>query len=383
MVSQRKTTGALLPQLVPISFPPPGDAVYTALYNAFWDALHQDWKSSYRRDPPPVQQRSWRTGCCGGGGAGRVHTLPAAEPGGRDASGLDARDHFTMVLGASQRTKQLVDTWNELAHRATTMPEDLYVIVANLLDFNAEAVMEAAEGRGERMRAMVLSFEELPVALFWNSAGRRWGGGGRNGWVPVETSKSLLTARPVMEVREEGLRLDLGAGLQDGEEVTEVLLLEGGVDGEHDVIRILDPRTNSMHELTLFRQDSCEASDGTQAVALVLERSLMSSSASQRPPVVRGALFYRVTSTENQDACTDGAPVLHLVYCCPLEASRIAHDDCTQHEPVIHTVAPISPATSITVQYGKYTAFPLFPINFSNPPVLTQTLSQHHPSLAA
>ncbi|GME36821.1 Het domain-containing protein [Neofusicoccum parvum] len=184
----------------PIAFPREDDAaetaVYVALYNAFWDALHQDWKSSYRRDPPP---RNWRSGLGGSKATGRVNTLPTAAGVGspRDASGLDANDHFTMELDPSHRVKQLVDTWNELAHRSTTVPEDLHVIVANLLDFNADAVMERAS-REERMLAMMLSFEVLPMSLFWNTKGKRWCGVGSNGWVPVEPRPLIFDSFPAL-----------------------------------------------------------------------------------------------------------------------------------------------------------------------------------------
>ncbi|KAF9692830.1 hypothetical protein EKO04_008976 [Ascochyta lentis] len=177
-----------------VSFPSPEDeehwAVYKDLYNFLWDTLHQDWKSRYRKDPP-VPVRGLRPSYA----AGRIHTLPAVDGlSKRSQKGLDEKDHFTMHLREEHRTKQLVDTWNELAHRSTTMPEDLHVIIANLLDFNADRIMDIPT-REERMRAIILSFESLPVSLFWNT-GPKWHDvtdyavGGNNRWIPIEPSKS-------------------------------------------------------------------------------------------------------------------------------------------------------------------------------------------------
>ncbi|KAK0654717.1 hypothetical protein DIS24_g5147 [Lasiodiplodia hormozganensis] len=337
-----------------ISFPPSGSApqqaIYQALYNAFWDALHQDWKSSYRRDPPA---RSWRTGLGGSQASGKVSTLPTATGVGpaRDARGLDAGDHFTMGLDANRRVKQLVDTWNELAHRSTTMPEDLHVIVANLLDFNADAVMGWGNRAEERMLAMMLSFEKLPVSLFWNSKGRRWDGGGRNGWVPVEPSKSALSASPVMDVREDGLRLDLEGG--DG---VETLLLSGRVDVKmQSVIRIT---MNGLHELTLLPQDSDRetptflANNGGNTLTLddvvIFERAL---SDSQVSGVTRGALFRQSTSWQNQ---AENASGLRLIYICPLEVRQVTENDSTidNSSYSIYNVRRIPTSHCIIVDYG-------------------------------
>lgn len=332
-----------------ISFPPPGSAsqqaIYQALYNAFWDALHQDWKSSYRRDPPA---RSWRTGVGGSQASGKVSTLPPAATGvgpARDARGLDAGDHFTMGLDAGMRVKQLVDTWNELAHRSTTMPEDLHVIVANLLDFNADAVMGWGTRTEERMLAMMLSFEKLPVSLFWNSKGRRWGGGGRNWWVPVEPSKSALSASPVMDVREDGLRLDL--------ESVETLLLSGRVDVKtQSLVRIA---INGLHELTLLPQDSDRETPAFSANnapilddVVIFERAL---SDSQVLGVTRGALFRQSTSWQNQ---AENASELRLIYICPLEVRQVAENDITMDNSSysIYNVRRIPTSHRIIVDYG-------------------------------
>jgi hypothetical protein len=159
------------------------------------------------------------SGWYGSQAAGKVHTLPAVHGlTKRGESGLDEKDHFTMSLREEHRLKQFVDPWNELAHRSTTMPEDLHVIIANLLDFNADRIMEI-KTREERMRAMVLSFQLLPVSLFWNT-GPKWAAGdGKDGkyndWIPVEPSKSDMTLRPTMKVNKRWLELDFESTPED------------------------------------------------------------------------------------------------------------------------------------------------------------------------
>lgn len=198
--------------------------VYKDLYDHFWDTLRNDWKSTFRRDPPTEEAYTADGGDIlrmgkfrGSQAVGKVHMLPAAARGceKRNTSGLDKEDHFTLDFGKYRRLKQLIDMWNELAHRSITMPDDLHVIIANLLDFNADTIM-ALPSRESRMRAMLLSFKTLPVSLFWNT-GPRWKDQDNdcNQWIPIEPSKSALTMTPVMEVKEGWLRLDFNTRVED------------------------------------------------------------------------------------------------------------------------------------------------------------------------
>jgi len=234
--------------------------VYKEIYDHFWDTLHQDWKSKFRRDPPTPQEFK------AGGGAkfsigsfrgsqavGKVHTLPAAQGlTRRGKSGLDKKDHFTLDFGEERRLKQLVDTWNELAHRSTTMPEDLHVIIANLLDFNADKIMEIPT-REERMRAMLLSFKLLPVSLFWNN-GPRWidENNDCNHWVPIEPSKSPLTMTPVMQVTAEWLKLDFDTGVEHAASKAQVILVRGAHVAGQTSFLLLDSQTSAHYNVTLM-----------------------------------------------------------------------------------------------------------------------------------
>jgi hypothetical protein len=70
------------------------------------------------------------------------------------------------VNSSEYQVERLVRTWNELAGRSTTMAKDIHVIIANLLNFHADIVMELET---ETMtRNMILSFECLPFSFFFN-----------------------------------------------------------------------------------------------------------------------------------------------------------------------------------------------------------------------
>jgi hypothetical protein len=346
-----------------VVFPGPEDemrwAVYRELYNNFWDTLHQDWKSSFRRDPPtPPAHRSRdgsviRAGALGGSQAvGKVHTLPVAQGlSRRDKSGLDSKDHFTMQLKEEHRVKQLVDTWNELAHRSTTMPEDLHVIIANLLDFNADRVMQMPT-REARMRSIILSFTLLPMSLFW-ADGPKLGDddgseGGCNRWIPVEPCKSELTMTPVMRVTEQWLKLDFELGADLDVPQAQVLLIEPLRLPLETAFMFADPQTGVFYDVNFIdnhkergRISSPIISDKVSHCVIV-ETTLKSAS----QLVIRGALFQLLPSGDSAES-----KEIQLIYCCPVQLRRITET----HVSFVHvaTARNVPFRTSMAVKYGE------------------------------
>ncbi|KAH8727809.1 hypothetical protein GQ44DRAFT_71077 [Phaeosphaeriaceae sp. PMI808] len=254
---------------------------------------------------------------------GRVHTLPAAQGlSRRGKSGLDGKDHFTLELGEERRLKQLVDTWNELAHRSTTMPEDLHVIIANLLDFNADQIMKIPT-REERMRAMIFSFKLLPISLFWNT-GPRWPvsqvtSGECNHWIPVEPSKCELTVTPVMEVTEEWLML--GSNNVHSERALVLRVNEINLISPSK-FTIADPKTSTLYDVIIKGTEGeiillgDSFASGLDVCYLVAETCLPLASNSP----TRAALFHQYQYSDNDN---DANASLRLVYRCPVELHHV------------------------------------------------------------
>lgn len=327
-----------------------GWEVYKEIYDRFWDTLHHDCKTKYRRDPPDAKTYQANGGAKfsfggfrGSQAVGKVHTLPAVQGlTTRGKSGLDDKDHFTLDPGEDRRLKPFVDTWNELAHRSTTMPEDLHVIIANLLDFNADTIMELPS-RAERMRAIILSFKLLPVSLFWNT-GSRWGDkdttyDGCNRWIPIEPSKSSMTITPVMEVTEEWLKLDFDYGLDAGASKAQVLLVRSTVGSTKTYRMIRDPRDGSMYEMVLSEIENQGALNKSEELYIIVESPFPLAPNSP----TRGALFIRHPSSVD----TDGHE-LRLIYRFPIALQLMADNDETAPP-----IAILPSHTTVLVEYGK------------------------------
>ncbi|KAK0737133.1 hypothetical protein B0T21DRAFT_410593 [Apiosordaria backusii] len=87
-----------------------------------------------------------------------------------------------------------VQVWNELSERATTVPGDKHLIIANLLGFNTEPLMRLNKS-AERMACILRSMDGVPMSLFFNMNGPRQkpSKNHRDRWVPLYPAKQKLT----------------------------------------------------------------------------------------------------------------------------------------------------------------------------------------------
>ncbi|KAF1982109.1 hypothetical protein K402DRAFT_211244 [Aulographum hederae CBS 113979] len=87
---------------------------------------------------------------------------------------------------------RFISIWNDFAGRSTTMPEDLYVVFASCLDFKLRQ-LQAFKRSEDKMQRIVLSHQELPFSLFFNT-GERFDSSGNhyNRWLPTEISRDRL-----------------------------------------------------------------------------------------------------------------------------------------------------------------------------------------------
>lgn len=343
-----------------VNFPDSGDAagwaIYEELFNNSWDILHQDWKSSFRLDPPdPAAYEASGGGFAsvgrfhGSQAVGKVHTLPAAQGlSKRGRSSLDGKDHFTMHLGSDHCVKQLVDSWNELAHRSTTKSEDLHVIIANLLDFNAGKVMDIPT-RADRMRAMISSFDVLPISLFWNT-GPKWideldSRDTCNRWMSVEPSISVLTLSPVMRVTPHWLQMKFETSQNGNAVMVQVLLLQRLSVLADATFLFNIPQTAAVYRVTLQVEQArimCDQFSSSHSFCLIIETHL-------QPDIeyrARGALFKRLPLLNETKASQ-----VQLTYCCPVILCR---SPVTPETSVPVTIAEVLPGgVAISVKYGK------------------------------
>jgi hypothetical protein len=250
---------------------------------------------------------------------------------------------------AEHRLKQFIDTWNELAHRSTTMSDDLHVIIANLLDFNVDRIMSIST-REERMKATILSFDLLPVSLFWNSGPKirdeySFDVNYHNRWIPVEPSKTEMIISPVMQVSEEWLPIDLHP--LDGLRSIEAYLLHSSLpDGGRTSFFCAGPGAPAiLHSVSLLGAHAEEHLSRTfvgYTYYLIIEPASASPNLGSR----KGAICARMPRSSE-----DEKGQILLTYCCTV-ALEIDTNDQMQVELAVRAQAlPTTP--KVAVRFGK------------------------------
>ncbi|CAH0017085.1 unnamed protein product [Clonostachys rhizophaga] len=112
--------------------------------------------------------------------------------------------------------QRFVSCWNTLSSRATTKKDDLHIIFANLLEFNAATIIKLATP-AERMATLLLSLPYIPLSLYFCNDGIRDRPGEvhYNRWVPIYPSGGLLDLEPRVHMSKNGLWLSCATDNQE------------------------------------------------------------------------------------------------------------------------------------------------------------------------
>jgi hypothetical protein len=120
-------------------------------------------------------------------------------------------DHYWNVDSAMRfnetvQNSRFVTVWNELSQRTTTKFEDIYIILANLLDFNAGQIMKLPTE--ERMKTILWSGRYVPLSLLYSDGPRlNPSKNCRERWVPSTPRGNILKTFPTLEFVADGLLL--------------------------------------------------------------------------------------------------------------------------------------------------------------------------------
>ncbi len=176
----------------------------------------------------------------------------------------------TDMVGLVPEEKQLksfVSIWNELRKRSTTKPEDMFAILANLLDFNAGQIIKLP--RDERMKAILWSSSTIPFSLLYNTGPRLIGSKSpRDKWVPTAPKGSRLTESPSMKFAADGRTFRLTTEKNETQPLA--LIVQG--DSLPPYSYLLDTKSEKMYFVKALRpvNDAVDAVPH-QAICVVIE----------------------------------------------------------------------------------------------------------------
>jgi len=105
----------------------------------------------------------------------------------------------------SRVTYNFEEVWNALQKRTTTMPEDLYVVFANLLGYHPYQLASLASE--QRLKAIILNMDRIPLWLLYHTGKRVSGDIPSQRWIPAEICRipqMVYCGGPCMERTAEG-----------------------------------------------------------------------------------------------------------------------------------------------------------------------------------
>ena len=108
----------------------------------------------------------------------------------------------------SRQKRHFQRVWNALSERTTSQRDDLNIILANLLGFNAGYMLQG-KSPGEQMRAILFSQQSLPIELlFLNTPKYMAGKANPDRWIPTAPCPERLEEDTKMIYRYWGFHLD-------------------------------------------------------------------------------------------------------------------------------------------------------------------------------
>ncbi|KAH7078404.1 hypothetical protein FB567DRAFT_533844 [Paraphoma chrysanthemicola] len=262
-----------------------------------------------------------------------------------------------------EETHSFPHVWNELAGRSTTMPEDVPLIVTNVMDLDNRELLKY-HNSGDMFKAIILSLNRVPLSLFFN-AGPRQSGDNRDRWVPVEVGADTLTP-------EDG-NLTVSASYllyqhPSADDVQKYLLYV--IEGLVRVDRTIHLRHQDSNEVYTMEAADCITDQlgthGYGSTCLIIENSFSARS----PGTRRGACFY-VPAARNVKlkhgfprSHTTEKPELNLVFNCPVRLQRSHACTISSGDNVVDSVRDLDLITyscDIKIHYEPMPNFKALP----------------------
>jgi hypothetical protein len=244
-------------------------------------------------------------------------------------------DQFTLV-------------WNSLAGRSTTMAEDQYIILANILDIPLLPLIKL-KTPSERMQRIVLSLDRVPFSIFCNvpadqSNNRK---SRLNSWIPSKVTSDILASKPNLTVHSGFLSTENWfMGLNNFDK--DSLLLLDGIVPVSSVYNLTICKTTRDYRFKVEATVPASKESEAQQVStvLVLEHSLYGSRTT-----IDGACFYITEPTGNSSS---HELTLWLTFCCSLRISTNEIQSSEGLETTLpHYIAKELPEyLNIAIKYG-------------------------------
>jgi hypothetical protein len=246
------------------------------------------------------------------------------------------------------------ETWDELAGRSTTMPEDVPLILTNMMNLLNNRLVKLHDA-GDMYQTILLSLRSIPMAVFYNMGPRQEISRHHlNRWVPTEIGSFGMSrgSRLWWEIKSDCFELEYTERVRN--QKTYMYIVGPNRPLKSGRYLKLGP-ASAVYRMTLGvdSDDGFDFNSFASACFLIEHRTTFDPSQAELSKIYRGACFYvhHGETVSNRDAgCTD----VNMTFYCPLRLEKVT--SVPSHDHALEVYEPITTSCTLRVKYGMYCA---------------------------
>lgn len=247
---------------------------------------------------------------------------------------------------------QFTRVWNALAGRSTTMIEDQYIILANVLDLPLLPLIPLATSQ-ERMQRIILSLDQVPFSLFVNVSPSQSSENMSqlDSWIPSRVTSDILTAKSKAKVMSGYLKLE-NASLGNDLELSIYQVAECIPHSSTYYLLVPGPPENRRYKIDATTTATHGVEDDRYCSTILIVQDKQVSGDEQ----VLGACFYTSESPGDESSRGHG---IQLVFCCSVRISKITANDTSRSETISrdYIARELPKYSNISIKYSPPSNF--------------------------
>ena len=266
----------------------------------------------------------------------------------------------------SNGTTRFVSLWNELAGRSTTKPNDIFLIIANILDFDTRALLQYERAEG-MFQTIILSLGGVPLSLFFNAGPRQdKDGSHQNRWVPFKISTDILTPDHLLTISSSYLSYKYMDQKRDKEitayTINGILRSKSELylrSERGEMLYIVAPSNSGADRFntegftsTCIVVENMEASDGSGAKC---GACFYIRDDHEVPPHGNRSRWHQALQTLRFRSKRIVLPVVDMTFICPMQLQQVVQSEALSLDPNhIHSLSFVKSPCEFRIRYGMF-----------------------------
>ena len=270
-----------------------------------------------------------------------------------------------------QESQDFASVWNELSGRSTTLPDDIPLVVSNLLDLDNRQLLKS-HNSSEMLQEIIWSLDQLPLSLFFNTDARDVQYRNHyNRWIPTRIGAWKLASQPLLTVCSNYLLYE--HQVPDTEDQVDVYIVDEVLRmdersyiylEEVDACYVIEPTISDADQFDRVRYDS---------TCIVVDKETLNAQSNDK----RAAVFYtcdinnhqaredqvgendiwwrRVLRRPSSASAPEPVPGMDMTFYCSVRLRLVAASECMNRNPEnTCRLLPVRNTCNFRIRYSTF-----------------------------